>query len=70
MRMRIKRRYCSVHDSLSGEWDNHCKVRERSLVHDECKMETVLLAPTTDARRVQKLLDTYLEPDVRKVNLD
>ena len=63
----MKKRYCHVHDSLgSTEWVNHCRVRELSLVHDECSMEIVLLAPTSDAKRMQKYLDAYIPVEVRK----
>jgi hypothetical protein len=64
--MRMRQRFCTTHNSLRGEETDLCQIRERSLVHDECVMETVLIAPVDQAKRMQHRLDVYLEPDVRK----
>jgi hypothetical protein len=66
--MRMRKRYCPVHDSLGNDVDDHCRVRELSLVHDECRMVTVLMAATSEAKRMQKYLDAYLPAEVRSAD--
>lgn len=56
--------------SLSGDWAGHCQVREFTLVHDECVMETVLMAPIDQAERMQRRLDAYIEPIVHKTYVE
>ncbi len=63
--MKMKQRYCATHESLKGGWEGRCQVKELSLVTEECVMETVLLAPVGEAKRMQHRLDAYLEPTVR-----
>jgi hypothetical protein len=63
----MKRRYCPIHDSLqSPDWPGHCHVRYLSSVTDECELETMLMAEYTKAKYMQKILDAYIEPIVRK----